>query len=109
MNIRLFSLALTSIAAIALSGAVNAQNTVDCSKARNPERCEARLKARAACQDKRGAERRRCVLEHMPPPDCAKSPHPARCNALLSARETCKDKIGIAQRQCLEERATAKP
>jgi hypothetical protein len=104
-----FPLALIGIAAVAWAGAASAQSAVDCSKSRNSERCEARQKARATCQDKRGAERRHCIQEHMPPPDCAKSQHPARCNALASARDACKDKVGIAHRQCLDERANVKP
>jgi hypothetical protein len=109
MNRRLLLLALSGIAAGALSAAASAQNAVDCSKSRNPERCEARQKARAACHDKRGTERRRCVQEQMPPPDCTKSPNPTRCMALQAAREACKDKIGSAHRQCIEERINSRP
>ena len=87
---------------VCFSAALHAQGATDCSKSRNPERCEARQKARAACQDKRGAERRRCVQDQMPPPDCARSPNPPHCKALQTAREACKDKIGVAHRQCME-------
>jgi len=79
----------------------------DCAKSRNPERCEARQKARAACNDKRGAERRRCVKEQMPAPDCSKAANPSRCTAMQAAQEACKDKPGPARRQCLHDAATA--
>lgn len=36
----------------------------DCSKAKRPERCELRQKARAACIDKTGEERRQCKREY---------------------------------------------
>ena len=81
------------------------EKIVDCSKAPSPERCEARKAARAACQDKQGAERRKCVANQMPPPDCAKSPDPARCEAMQGAREACKDKSGPAHRQCMREQS----
>lgn len=93
---------LLTLALVSLPTVVLAQGAVDCSKSRNPERCEVRQKARTACQDKRGAERKRCVQEHMPAPDCAKSANPSRCKALQTAREVCKDKIGVANRQCME-------
>jgi hypothetical protein len=78
---------------------------IDCNKARDPQRCQARVAAQAACQGKRGAARRQCVEDNMPPPDCSKSPNPARCSAILAAREACKDKVGLAHRQCMRERA----
>ena len=99
MPIRILPLAL---ALACFSAPLFAQGAVDCSKSRNPERCEVRQQARTACQEKRGAERKRCVQEHMPAPDCAKSASPARCKALQTAREACKDKIGVAHRQCME-------
>jgi hypothetical protein len=78
---------------------------VDCNKARDPQRCQAREAARAACQDKRGAARRQCMEDSMPPTDCSKAPNPARCSAMLAAREACKDKVGPAHRQCMREQA----
>jgi len=81
-----------------------AVKVVDCSKSPNPERCEARKAARAACQDKAGAERRKCVDGRMPPPDCGKSPNPARCEANLAARDACRDKMGPAHRQCMRDK-----
>jgi len=93
----------TSAFAQPAPASAGAEKVVDCSKAPSPERCEARKAARAACQDKQGAERRKCVENQMPPPDCRKSANPARCEAMLAAREACKDKSGPAHRQCMRE------
>lgn len=81
------------------------QKAVDCSKARDPERCRSRQTARSACQDKQGPAHRRCVEEHMPPPDCSKSPNPQRCTEMQAARLACKDKAGPAHRQCMREQS----
>lgn len=101
------ALILNGIAAVMLTATALAQpaapQPVDCAKARNPERCEARQKARTACQDKRGAERRQCVKDNMPPPDCGKARSPARCAALQTAQQTCKSQVGPAHRQCLRD------
>jgi hypothetical protein len=116
MRTKLFSLLLGGFVAATLSLSAYAQpgpgaagggteKVVDCGKARNPERCEARKTARAACQDKQGPERRKCVENRLPPPDCGKSPNPARCSAMLGAREACKDKVGPAHRQCMREKS----
>jgi hypothetical protein len=118
MRTKLFSLLLGGFVAATLSLAAHGQGgpgaaaagtdkVVDCGKARNPERCEARKAARAACQDKQGPERRKCVENQLPPPDCAKSANPGRCSAMLGAREACKDKTGPAHRQCMREQAKA--
>lgn len=102
-----FSLLAGGLMAAFIATAAQAQmaapQAVDCAKARNPERCEARQKARAACLDKRGPERRQCVKDNMPPPDCAKAPNPARCAAMQAAQEACKGKVGPAHRQCLRD------
>lgn len=95
-------------ATLSLTAQAQAPQAVDCSKARDPQRCEARQKARAACKDKaRGPEHRQCVEEHMPPPDCSKARNPERCTAMQAAREACKGKTGPEHRQCL--RGQAKP
>jgi hypothetical protein len=78
---------------------------VDCDKARNPERCQARQAARAACQGKQGAARRQCLEDNMPPPDCSKAPDPGQCATMIAARAACKDKSGPERRQCLREQA----
>lgn len=74
---------------------------VDCTKARDPQRCEARQKARDACKDKPAAQRRQCIQEQMPPPDCSKARNPQRCTALQAGRQACKGKAGADYRQCL--------
>jgi len=105
----LYAIAAALFASTALAQPAMPQPT-DCAKARNPERCEARQKARAACPDKRGADRRQCVKEHMPPPDCSKAPNPARCAAMQAAQEACRGKSGADYRQCVRNAAAgAKP
>jgi hypothetical protein len=114
MKINMLSLLLSGFVVAGLSmsafaqpapgaGGGGTQKVVDCTKAPNPERCEARKAARTSCQDKQGAERRRCIENHMPPPDCGKASNPTRCSAMLGAREACKDKVGPAHRQCMRE------
>lgn len=104
-----FPLLAGGLLAAFLATAAQAQMTgpqaVDCAKARNPERCEARQKARSLCQDKRGPERRQCIKGNMPPPDCAKASNPARCAAMQAAQEACRGKVGPAHRQCLRDAA----
>ena len=39
---------------------------MDCSKARNPQRCEAHQKAKEACKDKAGPDYRQCLRENTP-------------------------------------------
>lgn len=113
MRARILLLLLGGLIAAPLPTTALAQTTggapkaIDCGKARDPQRCQAREAARAACQDKRGAARRQCIEDAMPPPDCSKSPNPARCSAMLAAREACKDKAGPAHRQCMREQARA--
>jgi hypothetical protein len=118
MRTNLFSLLVGGLVAATLSLTAHAQagpgaagagpeKVVDCTKARNPQRCEERKTARAACQDKQGAERRKCVENQMPPPDCSKSPNPTRCSATQAAREACKDKVGPTHRQCMRDQAKA--
>ena len=79
-----------------------AQQT-DCSRARNPQQCEARKQAYAACQERSGPDFKRCVQERMPAVDCGQAADPARCQRHQKAREQCRDKIGPEHRQCLRE------
>ena len=79
-----------------------AQKT-DCSQARNPQQCDLRKQAYAACQDQVGPAFKRCVQEKMPPVDCSKSVDPARCAQHQKARELCKEKSGPEHRQCLRD------
>lgn len=74
---------------------------MDCSKSRQPERCEARNQAVEACKDKTGPARRQCMQEKMPPVDCSKARSPQRCEAAQKAREACKDKTGAEMRNCM--------
>lgn len=75
--------------------------TADCSKARDPARCEARQRAREDCKDKHRAQKRQCLEEQMPLPDCSKAKYPERCAATVAASEACRGKFGPAHRQCL--------
>jgi hypothetical protein len=88
-----FPLLAGGLLAAFLATAAQAQMTgpqaVDCAKARNPERCEAR----------------QCIKGNMPPPDCAKASNPARCAAMQAAQEACRGKVGPAHRQCLRDAA----
>jgi hypothetical protein len=82
-----------------------AQATADCSKARDPARCEALQKAKETCKDKAPADKRKCMVESMPPMDCSKARNPQRCEAMEKARAECKDKNGTEFRQCMREHA----
>jgi len=97
-------LSLMGAPAVAQSAAPQA---VDCAKARQPERCLARQKARESCGDKRGPERRQCIRDHLPPTDCAKATVPERCKATQAAHDACKTKAGAERRQCLHEHMPA--
>jgi len=74
-----------------------------CGKARDPQRCEDLQKAKETCKDKSAVEKRKCMLEAMPPMDCSKARSPERCAALQKAKEACKDKASAEHRQCLRE------
>lgn len=80
-----------------------------CAKARDPQRCEALQKAKETCKDKNQADKRKCMMEAMPPMDCSKARSPERCAALEKAKETCKDKSGAEYRQCLRQNAPRRP
>ena len=92
----LVGLALTYLPALA-------QTAADCTKARDPARCEARQKALETCKEKRRAERRLCLEEQLPPPDCRKATFPERCLAAVTSRDICRTKFGPEQRQCLRD------
>ena len=74
----------------------------ECRLARDPRRCAARLEARAACRDKRGTEKRRCLAVLLPPPDCQHASDAARCKALAAARAACQGKAGGELRRCMQ-------
>lgn len=75
-----------------------------CAKARDPQRCEALQMAKETCKDKTAAEKRKCMLDAMPPMDCSKAGSPERCAAMQKAKEACKDKAGREHRQCIKEK-----
>lgn len=92
----------TLVAALFSLGA--AAQTANCAKARDPQRCEALQKAKEICKDKTAAaDKRKCMVEAMPPMDCAKAHNPQRCEAMQKAKEVCKDKPAAEHRQCLRE------
>lgn len=92
-----------ALAAALFSLSSFAQVAADCSKARDPARCEALQKAKEACKDKSPADKRKCMIESMPPMDCSKARNPQRCEAMEQARAACKDKNGTEFRQCMRE------
>jgi hypothetical protein len=99
---------LGGLAAALFSACAMAQATSitsDCSKARDPARCEALQKAKDVCKDKSAADKRKCMMEAMPPMDCSKARNPDRCAAMEKAKASCKDKSGAEYRQCLREQA----
>ena len=98
--------ALFSVSGFAQAGSAGV--TGDCSKARDPARCEALQKAKETCKDKSAADKRKCMMEAMPPMDCSKARNPERCAAMEKAKVTCKDKSGTEYRQCLREHAPRK-
>jgi hypothetical protein len=94
-------------AALFSTGAMAQASSIggDCSKARDPARCEALQKAKESCKDKAAADKRKCMMEAMPPMDCSKARNPDRCAAMEKAKAACKDKSGSDYRQCLREQA----
>lgn len=81
----------------------------DCSKARDPARCEARLQARQACRDKRGDSKRMCMEAYVVSPDCARAEHPRRCIAQKKAEHACRGKQGKQHKACIKAELRKKP
>ena len=79
---------LIGVLLIAASTAVFAER-VDCSKAKDPARCEERVakvkaahgKAEKACEGKQGDARRDCMRREM----CSQAKDPAKCEARAKA------------------------
>ena len=87
----------------------------DCSKAKDPKACEERRekaraamkKAHAACDGKKGDERRDCMRKEM----CAGAQDPAKCETHVKDRmgmrakafAACKDKKGDDLHACMRE------
>jgi hypothetical protein len=99
-------LALPVLAQPAPAG--DSSSKTNCSKARNPQNCEARQKAMENCHDKTGPARRACVEDAMPPRDCSQAKSPQRCEAQQKAREACKGKEGKERRNCMREQIKKK-
>src|SRR5574343_520046 len=80
----------------------------DCSKAPNPAACtahrEARQKAREACKDSAGPQRRQCMQEQMQNFDCAKAGNPQQCESRKMAYKSCQGQAGPAFRQCVQQK-----
>ena len=74
-----------------------------CGKARDPQRCNELQKAKETCKDKSAAEKRKCMMDSMPPMDCSKARSPQRCEAMQKAKEACKEKSGAEHRQCIKD------
>ena len=83
------------------AAAQNNPPAVDCAKARDPARCEARQQAQVACKEKRAAEKPQCIHDKLPPPDCSKAEDRQRCEARQQARTECQGKSGKDLRACL--------
>lgn len=81
----------------------------DCTRARDPVRCEARQAALKNCAEKRGAERRTCLEASIPPIDCGKTSNPPRCEAVEKAKQVCKGKTGKQLKTCLRDEQPTKP
>jgi hypothetical protein len=87
----------------------------DCSQAKDPKACEERRdkaraamkKAHAACDGKKGDERRECMRKEM----CAGAADPQKCEARATERmqmrkkafEACKGKQGEDLKSCMRE------
>lgn len=80
----------------------------DCTQARDPARCEARQKARAACIQHQGKKLRQCIQDHMPPPDCTKSRRRERCESLVKAQAACRDVAYQGKSMCLQQQLSGR-
>jgi hypothetical protein len=81
----------------------------DCSKARDPARCEARIQARQACSSKRGDSKRICMEAYLVSPDCARADQPNRCVVQKQAEQTCRGKQGKTHTSCMQAELKKKP
>lgn len=101
---------MTALLCLLLPGYTFAQSeTVDCSLARDPERCLINQAALAACADQRGKSKTACLNEHIPPIDCSRTANPARCKATERAKQNCSGQNGKALKACLQgEKKTKK-
>ena len=90
---------------ITTASAQTTSDTSDCTKARDPIRCEKRETALRTCSDLRSADKRLCFETHMLPDDCGSAQDPVRCERIQQAKVICGEKLGADQRRCLLEQA----
>lgn len=94
---------MTALLCLLLPGYALAQSeAVDCSLARDPERCLINQAALAACADQRGKSKTACLNQHIPPIDCSRTANPARCEAAERAKQKCGGQNGKALKACLQ-------
>ena len=110
-----------ALALLGASSALLAQTPrVDCTRAKDPARCEQRVTqakaaheaARKACEGKAGGEERECMRREM----CAQTRDPAKCEAHLKERsasrskirQECRDLKGEELRRCIREQRQKK-
>ena len=105
MKFRLMLAGLVAMLPIVPVSAQTAADASDCTKARDPARCETREEALRTCSDLRGADKRLCFETHMLPLDCGSALDPVRCERIQQAKVTCAEKLGADQRRCLLEQA----
>lgn len=84
------------------------RSPVDCSKAKDAEQCkgrqEAHRKARDACKDKAGPERKTCMHEQAQNSDCGKARNPQQCESRKQAYASCKEQSGPQFKRCVQEK-----
>lgn len=96
------TLSAVAISAHASTGHIpGGPRIADCSKARDPAQCEARLAARTACQHKRGSEKKQCMDARSVTPECIGNANPVRCSQQQRAAHICREKKGKAYKQCV--------
>ena len=104
-------LCMTSLAAMLAFVPISAQAAkrapVDCSTAKDVEKCQAQQVARQqkadACKGKTGDDRKICRNEQIQQNDCSKARSPEICEGRKVANTACKDLIGKAYQQCLKQ------
>lgn len=100
---------ITALLCLLLPGYALAQSeAVDCSLARDPERCLINQAALSACADQRGKSKTACLNQHIPPIDCSRTANPARCEAAERAKQKCSGQSGKALKACLQGEKKAK-
>jgi hypothetical protein len=109
LSVLLFALLYVSAAHADVMPLPGGPKLSDCSKARDPARCEARIQARRACSSKRGDNKRMCMEAYMVSPDCARADQPNRCVAMKQAEQSCRGKQGKTHKSCMQAELKKKP